>query len=70
VTLSLKKTGDPIELVIHDKGQGFDVEETLSKESYKRGLCLSSMRERAELSGGSSDIESIREKKQLFGYHG
>jgi len=62
VTLSLKKPGDPMELVIEDNGQGFDVEETLSKESYKRGLGLSSMRERAEISGGSFDIESIRGK--------
>jgi signal transduction histidine kinase len=62
VTLSLRKTGDPIELVIQDNGQGFDVKDTLSKEKYKRGLGLSSMRERAELSGGSFDIESIRGK--------
>ena len=62
VTLALQKAGDPIELVIQDNGQGFNVEETFSKGSYKRGLGLSSMRERAELSGGSFDIESIREK--------
>ncbi|HSB04682.1 MAG TPA: cache domain-containing protein [Thermodesulfobacteriota bacterium] len=62
VILSLQKTGNPIELVIQDNGQGFDVKETLSKESYKRGLGLSSMRERAELSGGSFNIESIRGK--------
>ena len=58
VTLSLRKTDDPIELVIRDNGQGFDVEETLSKESYERGFGLSSMRERAELTGGSFSIES------------
>ena len=62
VTLTLQKTGDPIELVIQDNGQGFDAEKTLSKESYKRGLGLSSMRERAELSGGSFNIESVRGK--------
>ena len=62
VTLALQKAGDPIELVIQDNGQGFNVEETFSKGSYKRGLGLSSMRERAELSGGSFDIESIRER--------
>ena len=62
VTLSLKKAGEPIELVIQDNGQGFNVEEILSEESYKRGLGLSSMRERAELSGGSFNIESISGK--------
>jgi signal transduction histidine kinase len=62
VTLALQKVGDPIELVIQDNGQGFNVEETLSKESYKRGLGLSSMKERAELSGGSFTIESVEGK--------
>jgi signal transduction histidine kinase len=62
VTLVLQKAGGPIELVIQDNGQGFNVEEAFSKGSYKRGLGLSSMRERAELSGGSFDIESIRER--------
>jgi signal transduction histidine kinase len=58
VTLSLRKTGDPIELAIRDNGQGFDLEEALSKGGYERGLGLSSMRERVELTGGSFSIES------------
>ena len=58
VTFSLRKIGDPIELAIQDNGQGFDVEQTLSKESHKRGLGLSGMRERVELTGGSFSIES------------
>jgi len=62
VTLSLRKTGDPIELTIQDNGQGFNVENIFSMESYKRGLGLSSMRERTELSGGSFTIESIQGK--------
>jgi len=37
---------------------GFDVEETLSRESSERGLGLSSMRERVELTGGFFSIES------------
>ena len=53
VILSLRKTNAAIELGIEDNGQGFEVEELLATESYKRGLGLSSMRERAELSGGS-----------------
>ncbi|HUL19889.1 MAG TPA: ATP-binding protein [Thermodesulfobacteriota bacterium] len=57
-TLSLRKTGQ-IELIIKDDGQGFNVEEKLSPENRKRGLGLTSMRERAELLGGSFAIESI-----------
>jgi signal transduction histidine kinase len=37
---------------------GFDLEEILSPERSKRGLGLSSMRERTELSGGAFTIES------------
>jgi PAS domain S-box-containing protein len=57
--LSLRKT-DQIELVIEDDGHGFNLEEKLSAETPNRGLGLTSMRERAELSGGSFAIESIR----------
>jgi signal transduction histidine kinase len=62
VTLSLRKPGSPIELTIQDNGQGFNVENIFSMESYKRGLGLSSMRERTELSGGTFTIESIQGK--------
>jgi signal transduction histidine kinase len=58
-TLSLRKT-DHIELVIEDDGQGINLEEKLSPENRNRGLGLTSMRERAELSGGLFDIKSIR----------
>jgi len=58
-TLSLRKT-DQIELVIEDDGQGFSLAEKLSAKNHNRGLGLTSMRERAELSGGSFAIESIR----------
>ncbi len=62
VHLSLRKIGGTMELTIQDNGQGFNVEEVLSKESYRRGLGLGTMRERTELSAGSFSIESIREK--------
>ncbi|MGA2315100.1 MAG: cache domain-containing protein [Thermodesulfobacteriota bacterium] len=62
VTLSLRKTDGPIELTVQDNGQGFDVEEIFSMESYKKGLGFGSMRERTELSGGSFTIESIQGK--------
>jgi signal transduction histidine kinase len=58
VTTSLRKT-DQIELVIKDDGQGFNLDEKLSPENHNRGLGLTSMRERAELTGGSFAIESI-----------
>ncbi len=57
-TLSLKKT-DKIEMVIEDNGRGFDLEEKLYAENPGRGLGLTSMKERAELTGGSFAIESI-----------
>jgi signal transduction histidine kinase len=62
VTLSLRKTDGLLELTIQDNGQGFDPEEILSMEGYKRGLGLSSMRERTELLGGSFTIKSIQGK--------
>jgi signal transduction histidine kinase len=52
VRLFLKKAEDKIELRIEDNGMGFDL------ENYRKGLGLTSMRERAELSGGSFAIES------------
>ncbi len=58
--LYLRKTGGTIELAIEDNGLGFDLEDTLSVESTKRGLGLTSMRERTELSGGSFAIQSTR----------
>ena len=58
VHLSLRRREKEIELVIKDNGMGFDLEEILSPERSKRGLGLSSMRERAELSGGTFAIES------------
>jgi PAS domain S-box-containing protein len=58
VTTSLRKT-DQIELVIKDDGQGFNLDEKLSPENHTKGLGLTSMRERAELTGGSFAIEAI-----------
>jgi signal transduction histidine kinase len=57
VSTSLRRKKDGrIELVIEDNGTGFNM------ESVKKGLGLGSMRERAELSGGSFDIESVKGK--------
>jgi PAS domain S-box-containing protein len=58
VHLSLRKRDRKIELVVQDNGRGFNVNEALSAETSRRGLGLTSMRERAELSGGTFAIES------------
>ena len=60
VYLSLRKAADAIELAIKDNGLGFNLEEALSVENSRRGLGLSSMKERTELSGGSFAIQSVK----------
>ncbi len=60
VRFYLKKTGDEIELAINDNGQGFDIEEAFYDKNSMRGFGLASMRERAELSGGSFTIKSAK----------
>jgi signal transduction histidine kinase len=58
INLLLRKMGGAIELAIQDNGQGFNLSEARSRIGTGRGLGLDSMRERAELSGGSFSIES------------
>jgi PAS domain S-box-containing protein len=60
IQLSLGKRGDKIELMIEDNGMGFDL------ETSKRGLGLTSMRERTELSGGAFVIESTPGKGTII----
>jgi PAS domain S-box-containing protein len=52
VNLRLQKANTGIELMIQDNGQGFD------PDTVRKGLGLSTMRERAQLSGGSFDVET------------
>ncbi len=52
VNLSLLKEKSKILLKIQDNGQGFDL------ETVKKGMGLSTMKERAQLSGGSFELES------------
>ncbi|MBI5606447.1 MAG: HAMP domain-containing protein [Deltaproteobacteria bacterium] len=52
VNLSLLKEDDKINLTIQDNGQGFDL------KTVRKGMGLSTMRERAQLSGGSFGLES------------
>ncbi len=60
VRLYLRKTDGKIALVISDNGRGFDLEHVLSVKKSRRGLGLTSMKERAELSGGTFSIESSK----------
>jgi PAS domain S-box-containing protein len=60
VLLYLRKAKQAIQLVVRDSGQGFDLEEAFSRKGTAKGLGLDSMRERAELSGGSFSIESSK----------
>jgi len=62
VCFSLRKLDDRMELVLQDNGRGFRVEEIQSRRATVKGLGLTSMRERADLSGGSFDIESVNGK--------
>ncbi|MFZ0929531.1 MAG: sensor histidine kinase [Syntrophobacteraceae bacterium] len=57
VDISLSKDGNGIELVISDDGVGMNLDHIL-QTSTTRSLGLTSMRERAELTGGRFSIES------------
>ena len=59
VCLSLQKIDNTIQLTIQDDGQGFDLTETVANDGNRKGLGLSSMTNRARLSGGCCKIESI-----------
>ncbi|MFZ0928007.1 MAG: ATP-binding protein [Syntrophobacteraceae bacterium] len=57
VNISLSKNGGEIELVVSDDGVGMDLD-IIMQTSTASSLGLTSMRERAELTGGSFAIES------------
>jgi PAS domain S-box-containing protein len=58
VHLSLQKNSNTIELIIRDNGQGFE----WTVDTPRKGLGLSSMKERTEVSGGTFSIESAQGK--------
>ena len=62
VYLGLRKVDGAIELCVKDNGEGFDLESLPSREISKKGLGLSSMKERVEFSGGSFSVESAKGK--------
>jgi signal transduction histidine kinase len=66
VRLSLRKIEGRMELVVEDNGHGFDPEKVLGSEKTRRGLGLTSMRERTELSGGSFSIKSSNERGTII----
>jgi PAS domain S-box-containing protein len=66
VRLGLRKINGRMELVFEDNGRGFDVEKVLGLESTRRGLGLTSMSERVELSRGSFDLESVEGKGTII----
>jgi signal transduction histidine kinase len=60
VLLSLESNNNGVAMTIQDNGRGFDPEEV--RKRYRRGMGLSSMKERAELSGGTLSIQSAEGK--------
>ncbi len=58
ILLSLSRNGGCMELRIEDNGVGFDTGATASSPYASRGFGLTSMKERAELSGGTFEIHS------------
>jgi PAS domain S-box-containing protein len=60
VQVGLSHAEGRIQLEISDNGQGFDLAEVEKRALGKNGLGLTSMRDRALLSGGTYEIESIR----------
>ena len=61
IKVHLKKSTGSLELAIEDKGIGFDIKTVRSRISNRTGIGLSSMKERAQLSGGTFTIQSSPE---------
>jgi signal transduction histidine kinase len=58
VNVTLEKAGNTITLIVEDNGKGFDLHSVISKVDHKKGLGLTSMKERTELCGGRFSITS------------
>ncbi len=59
IQICLEKTKNNIHLTIHDNGIGFDANAMDTNLKTENGFGLTSMKERAELSGGSFGINSL-----------
>lgn len=66
VELSLSRKSGALVLSIRDDGTGFDLREILSEDSSHTKLGLQSMKERAEISGGSFTIVSSKGKGTII----
>jgi signal transduction histidine kinase len=58
VHISLRRTEESLELAVEDNGRGFDPTSLRHRGKLATGMGLGSMKERAELSGGSFAISS------------
>ena len=58
VSVLVERIGSEVVLIIEDDGQGITPSETQRQRKGNRGLGLAGMRERADLIGGSLEIES------------
>lgn len=58
-TIFLEKAAQRLNLNITDNGAGFDVDAVSPRNASRPGLGLSSMKERAELSGGRFEVHSV-----------
>ena len=58
VHLQLKKNESHLSLSIQDNGRGFNLDRAMALKTSSRGIGLASMRERAELSGATFEINS------------
>ncbi len=65
-TLSVVRHGDQVQIVVEDKGTGFDPARLPGGSEGGRGFGLFSIRERLELIGGSLEIESAPGKGSRF----
>lgn len=58
VSLSLVRNGDRLELSIRDNGVGFESAPVVEPEGKRKGMGMTSMRERVSLSGGAFSVVS------------
>jgi len=58
IRFHLMKNGDSLEFLFEDSGLGFDSDTVQSKVAGRKGMGLGSMKERAQMSGGTFTIKS------------
>ena len=58
VRVCMDKSDGSLALVVEDNGKGFDVDEVTLGGAHRKGFGLTSMRERAELTGGAFSMSS------------